>query len=224
MSMRRHHAGVLTVLALALGAVTPVSPAAAEPSDVLPPAAPAAPVATVAPRITGQVAVGHTLEVSDGHWDVADVTYSYQWLSDGVPVPGAVYGAFDLRRADVGKRISAVVTASAPERPTGSAGDTSRRVAPAATTTKVIVPQRTRAGRTVRLRVQVTAYKLAPRGAVRVTYGGRVVAKRLRLRGGQAGVTLPRRRRAGRFGVTAVYLPADAFRPSTGRAKVRVRR
>lgn len=228
---RRHTTRILGAGALALGvlAAPATSAAAADPSvlDVLlppaPPAAPAAPVATVAPRITGTVAVGRTLEVSDGQWDVDGLTFSYQWFSDGRPVPGAVYGAYDVRRVDLGRRIFAAVVASAPDRPTGVAADISRRVAPARTSVKVVVPHRTRAGRPVRLRVAVAAYRVVPRGTVRVTYGGRVVRARLRLRGGQAGLQLPRRQ-AGRQVVKVVYRPADGFRASTGRATVRVRR
>lgn len=229
MSMRRH-AGVLAVLVLALAA--PAAPATAEPGPLDLPGVPlpaetpevpaAAPVATEAPRISGRASVGRTLEVSDGRWDVADVTFTYRWARDGVAIPGAIYGAYDVRPADTGHRISAVVSASHPERPAGSATAVSRLVARAATSVKVLVP-RTRQGRKPRLRIAVTAYKLAPRGAVRVTYGGRVIAKRARLRSGQVAVQLPRRR-AGRYQLKVSYLPREGFHRSRGHATVRVRR
>ena len=52
-----------------------------EPADEL--------VAHVPPQITGIPGVGSLLQVVDPVWNLLGVLTTYQWLSDGVPIPGA---------------------------------------------------------------------------------------------------------------------------------------
>ena len=55
--------------------------------------------------------VGRRLTATPGSWDQDGLTFSYQWLSDGVVVPGARTGQYVVRGSDVGRRISVQVTA-----------------------------------------------------------------------------------------------------------------
>ena len=71
-----------------------------------------APMNSLAPRITGVNAVGHVLSVSTGNWAGGTPGYGYQWMRDGVPIPGATSGSYTVQLADQGHSLSAVVTAS----------------------------------------------------------------------------------------------------------------
>ena len=70
------------------------------------------PSATALPEVTGDPRVGSRLTATPGTWDQDGLTFSYQWLSDGVVVPGARTGQYVVRGNDVGRRISVQVTAS----------------------------------------------------------------------------------------------------------------
>ena len=69
------------------------------------------PSATALPEVTGDARVGARLTATPGTWDQDGLTFSYQWLSDGVVVPGARTGQYVVRGNDVGSRISVQVTA-----------------------------------------------------------------------------------------------------------------
>lgn len=73
------------------------------------------------PRVIGFPIAGTGLLASKGTWNPRRVQLTFQWLRDGQPIPGAKFRIYVLRRADVGKRISVEVTASAPGRAPGSA-------------------------------------------------------------------------------------------------------
>lgn len=77
---------------------------------------------TARPTIVGSVRVGETLHAEGGTWEPADASLSYQWLRDGVPIPGATGASYtltpddyDLNRfgQDLRKRVSVRVTATA---------------------------------------------------------------------------------------------------------------
>ena len=81
------------------------------------------------PLITGRVRVGRTLRTDGGTWEPAGVTRGYQWLRDGVPIPGATSASYTLTGDDFGwhryshayrKRISLRVTAEAEGHRAGS--------------------------------------------------------------------------------------------------------
>lgn len=75
-----------------------------------------APVNKVVPSISGTFTVGQTLTSSDGTWDgFPPITYSRQWLRDGVPISGATGSTYTLVADDSGHIISATVTASNPD-------------------------------------------------------------------------------------------------------------
>lgn len=70
------------------------------------------PVNTVAPAITGTAQVGATLTVSNGTWSGNAATYTRQWRANGVNIAGATATTYVPVAGDVGKVISAVVTAT----------------------------------------------------------------------------------------------------------------
>lgn len=71
-----------------------------------------APAFTVAPAITGTPEVGTELTVSNGTTTgTATITYAYQWYADGVAVSGANLATFTPTNAQIGKTMSARVTA-----------------------------------------------------------------------------------------------------------------
>jgi hypothetical protein len=77
------------------------------------------PANSTAPAITGSVAVGWTLTVSNGTWSGTNpITYTYQWRrcdtngASCVDVSGAKSQTYQLVSADAGHRMRAVVTAT----------------------------------------------------------------------------------------------------------------
>ena len=72
-----------------------------------------APSLTVNPVITGTAEVGEELDVSNGTFTGdAVITYAYQWFAAGVAIAGATLNSFTLTNAQVGKVITARVTAT----------------------------------------------------------------------------------------------------------------
>lgn len=70
------------------------------------------PVNTVAPAITGTAEVGETLSVNNGTFTGdATITYSYQWYAGGSAISGATSSTIDLTSTQLGKIITARVTA-----------------------------------------------------------------------------------------------------------------
>jgi len=68
---------------------------------------------TVAPVMRGNLVVGQTLEVTDGTWTSPyAITFSYQWLSAGSAIAGAVSPTYQLPDAQIGKVITVTVTAT----------------------------------------------------------------------------------------------------------------
>ncbi len=74
--------------------------------------APDAPVNTAPPAIEGTPEVGKTLTATPGEWDVADLSYSYQWQRDGADIEGATDETYKPVKADAGATLTVVVTAS----------------------------------------------------------------------------------------------------------------
>ncbi|MBO1752720.1 hypothetical protein J4G33_12975 [Actinotalea sp. BY-33] len=73
------------------------------------------------PLVSGTPQVGEVLTASSSTWDVASPTLTYQWLGDGVPLRGATERAYTVAPADLGSRLSVLVTASAAGRAPGEA-------------------------------------------------------------------------------------------------------
>ena len=65
------------------------------------------------PTITGTIAVGSTLSCSQGTWSgTTPMTFSYQWLRDRVPIPGATATTYTIQTADIGHFVACEVTAA----------------------------------------------------------------------------------------------------------------
>src|SRR5690606_28230632 len=71
------------------------------PAQVLPEDAPLL-TNLVAPAVSGTAAVGSTLTAGNGTWSPATTRFSYEWLRDGQPLPGAGAASYRLTGADAG--------------------------------------------------------------------------------------------------------------------------
>src|SRR3954454_219192 len=67
---------------------------------------------TASPTVTGTPQVGTKLVSSKGTWSTKRLTFSYQWLANGVPIKGATAKSFVPTADQVGDVIRARVTAS----------------------------------------------------------------------------------------------------------------
>ena len=90
--------------------------------------APGTLTATAVPTISGTARVDSTLTASTGTWSPTGATYTYQWMLDGTPVPGATVSTFTPGPADVTRRVTVAVKAAK----TGYASVTSTSVPTAA--------------------------------------------------------------------------------------------
>lgn len=70
------------------------------------------PVNTVLPAISGILTEGQALTVSNGTWDNTPTTYARQWYADGVAIGGATASTYLLTASEVGKAMTAQVTAT----------------------------------------------------------------------------------------------------------------
>ncbi|WP_340539561.1 CHAP domain-containing protein [Nocardioides sp. GXZ039] len=74
---------------------------------------------------------GSVLSLSGAAWTPRDATATYQWLRDGVVVPGAVAATYPLGAADVGHTIEARATVAKPDfRPATQAASFGRVTTP----------------------------------------------------------------------------------------------
>lgn len=82
-------------------------------SDELPRVTPAPFRLRPEPTILGRPVVGRVLSVDPGSWRPFPATMAFQWYRNDRPVTGATGYSYDLTAADVGRRISVAVTATA---------------------------------------------------------------------------------------------------------------
>ncbi|MFV0434513.1 MAG: hypothetical protein ACK5LO_11085 [Leucobacter sp.] len=82
-------------------------------------------VSTTAPKITGTAKPGNTLTASTGTWTAApgagEITHTRQWLRDGKTLAGQTGAKYRVQPGDVGKSITARVTAKATQHADGNA-------------------------------------------------------------------------------------------------------
>ena len=141
----------------------------------------AAPQSSAAPEITGTPELGETLTVSDGEWDLEDLTFAYQWLRDGEAIEGATEATYVVTEDDLGTELAAEITASKDGHEDGSA--TSEPVAvpevvePVESTTKArLLGKKVKQGNRGQVKVRVlTEAEEAPTGTVTVTAGKKSV-------------------------------------------------
>lgn len=66
------------------------------------------------PPVVGDAAYGEKLTVGDLDWGSADVKFRYQWLRDGIALPGATHRSYRLGLDDLDRRITVAVTGRLP--------------------------------------------------------------------------------------------------------------
>ena len=64
--------------------------------------------------VDGRTILGHTLNVRDGKFKPSDAAVTYQWLRDGVAIPGALAASYAPTSDDVAHLLGVVVTGSLP--------------------------------------------------------------------------------------------------------------
>jgi hypothetical protein len=64
--------------------------------------------------VDGRTVLGHTLSVVDGRFKPRTATITYQWLRNGVPIPGATGVSYVVATEDVAQLLGVVVTGSVP--------------------------------------------------------------------------------------------------------------
>lgn len=84
------------------------------------------------PTISGTANVGSTVTATKGSWNFAPTSYSYQWYRNGAAIKGAAKPTYKLTTTDVGRKITAKVTAKRYGYKPGSATTAARTVASAA--------------------------------------------------------------------------------------------
>lgn len=182
----------------------------------------AGPVPTTVPSIKGTARVGYVLTVDPGEWEPADVDFAYQWLSGGIPIAGAEATTFRARPVDVGRKLTAVITATRAGYESRTVAVTSPTIAKAITKTSLTgSPARLKSGRTMTATVKVTAPGTIPTGTLTFRYRGKTVRSGITLVGGKATVRFrPTVKGSHRLYVT--YVPSAAFTSSRDSILVRV--
>lgn len=66
------------------------------------------------PDVAGAAVNDSVLSASPGSWAPTDISFSYRWLRDGVPIAGATFSTYRLTTDDVGKAVSVSVTGEKP--------------------------------------------------------------------------------------------------------------
>ncbi len=135
-------------------------------------------VALSPPQVSGTAEIGRTLAATDGSWSRADITTGHQWLRDGQPIPGATSTTYRVVRDDLRARLSVRVTASAGASRAESTSLQTESVRRATTTMKTSVRGKKVKGRTVRVKVVLSAVGVKPRGTLVVRVAGKRVARR----------------------------------------------
>jgi carboxypeptidase family protein len=67
---------------------------------------------TSTPKISGAPRVGNTVTARPGAWGPKPVSFTYQWLRSGVPIPGATKDHYRAVQADAGTTLTVSVTGS----------------------------------------------------------------------------------------------------------------
>jgi hypothetical protein len=107
---------------------------------------------TPTPTVSGKAQVGRTLTAKPGTWQPAPDDPAYQWLRNGVPIPGADARSYEVTATDLGQRLAVEVTASAAGyEPVAKASKPTAKVKAAALTgtPKPVIKGKARVGETL---------------------------------------------------------------------------
>lgn len=182
------------------------------------------PGTTELPEISGVAAAEEVLQLSRGVWSLEGLSYSYQWLRDGNPIPGATNLSYQVQVGDIGREISAVVTAAREGYEDGEATAAGVVIEKVATTVESSVknPRKLRFPKRARVLVSVASELLAPEGDVAVMLGQEVLGTKALPASGSARVRLPKME-AGRYVLTVMYLGDDVTAESFSTLEVVVK-
>lgn len=181
------------------------------------------PTATAAPRVTGTAEFGRTLRATAGTWNQTGLTYAYRWLRDGQAIAGQNTAALVLRRADIGKRITVRVTATAGAATGTATAAPSATVRKAAARVTLVAKKHVKNGTKATVRIRVTSPSAKATGRVVLTLNGRKV-RTLSTRGTGSSVVKVRIPQRGANTLRAVFTGSDTVRRAAStRVVVRVR-
>lgn len=203
---------------------------------------------------TASIRPGTQLTATTGTWAAAGTgwNYAYLWFRDGQPIinqiggePTAATGSqYVVVEADRGKAVTVKVTASqngygsgtadslptrvpAPPTPTATATTprpTAKPAPVASTTTAHLTRSKITTRQHTRVRVTVSARGLRPSGRVQIRYGSTVL-RTGSLKNGKVTITVPKFKKARKYGLRVVYLGNSKAKTSRSRlVSVRVTR
>ena len=136
------------------------------------------------PRVTGTAKVGKLLTADPGQWTggtegSGQPAYAYQWLRDGAVITGAVAQTYQVDRADAGRALSVLVTASRPAYKAGKFTTAPLTVAKLGSKLTASLPKRSvKEGQAAALKLVLKVAGVAsPTGAVKVMDGTKVLKK-----------------------------------------------
>jgi immune inhibitor A len=178
----------------------------------------AAPTATKAVAVTGSPVVGQTLTATPATWPV-DGTSTFAWKAGGATV--GTGSSYQLKPADTGKTVTVTETRSSTAQADGTSTSTATAaVAPATTSLAVVAPKKVKKGKSVTVKVTLSAANVTPTGTVKVSIGGKEVTGQLV--NGTVTVKLAKQHKAGKKTVTVTYVPDTGFTASSTTVKVKI--
>ncbi|TYL49819.1 Bacterial alpha-L-rhamnosidase [Nocardioides sp. BGMRC 2183] len=148
------------------------------------------------PEVSGAARLGGNLTATGGTWSADDVELSYQWMRDGLLIPGAASASYRVSAADLGRELSVRVVAR--REGSWSAWETSAAVTPRTVTSSVALqvrPKRVKRGKPVALVARVRAALPVKGARVRILVNGKQ-----RMQAKIAGTTVQRSLRLGKPG------------------------
>jgi hypothetical protein len=183
-------------------------------------------VNTAPPTITGTPAARETLRASTGTWAVTSgVTYTYQWLVDGVAVAKETKNTYVVRTRDAALPVSVRVTATSAGWAAGSSTSSAMQVAKLASTTTATaaskkITQKDRGVLTVK--VAMFGYDV-PLGKVQVKDGSKVIANVALTTASNGTVTIRLKKlKLGKHKLTVTYLGSVSTLSSSKKVTLKV--
>lgn len=186
------------------------------------PVRPSTLVVAQAPTIIGTAEIGYTLQAVPPVFTPVATSLSYQWLRDGVPIPGATAHTYGPGVDDIGRALSVHVTGARQQY-------ASAVTVSGATATVAKLPAgvsamgKARGKKRVRVTVTVRTPGVATTGTVTIKRGSKIVARNKAVKNGRVVVDLTRQKK-GRTKYTVAYsgsAVADARTVSTQAVRVR---
>ncbi|TBN58626.1 serine protease [Glaciihabitans arcticus] len=181
---------------------------------------PGTPINTAPPTITGTPEVGKKLTATPGSWDTEGLTFAYQWQADGVNIAKATKATYTVKKADQGKTLTVVVTATKGDLPPGSATSAGVTVKFVSTTKLSVTKNVLFSWQRTTAKITVKAGDAPATGAVSLTVNGKPVAATLNLAAnGTVSYELPKLK-AGVYLLKASFAGSDTVAGSSSSTQV----